>query len=54
MLVSSVCKLLNPLEQDLMHEIPAENAPESLIMQSDLLSGGLEPHLYCLLEEKYL
>ena len=52
-LLSNVCKLLNP------HEIQEDNcvgkdSPEALIMQSDLFSGGLEPHLYCIFEDSDL
>ena len=49
-LISNVCKLLNPI--DLKEDnCVGKDSPEALIMQSDLFSGGLEPHLYCIFED---
>ena len=48
-LISNVCKLLNPIELQDDNRV-GEDSPEALIMQSDLFSGGLEPHLYCIFE----
>ena len=46
-IISRVCKLLEPVKEGDIDQ-PHHSSPEALIMQSDLLSGGLEPHLFCL------
>ena len=52
-LAAHVCKLLKPVEVSEENQ-PSQDSPEALIMQSDLLSGGLENHLYCILDESDL
>ena len=49
-LISNVCKLLNLIDLKDGDRVD-KNSPEALIMQSDLFSGGLEPHLFCVFEE---
>ena len=49
-LISNVCKLLNPINLQDKGNSVGEDSPEALIMQSDLFSGGLEPHLYSIFE----
>lgn len=49
-IIGRVCKLLEPVK-DSDVEQPYHDSPEALIMQSDLLSGGLEPHLFCLFKD---
>ena len=44
MIIGRVCKLLEPVKDSDIDQ-PSHNSPEALIMQSDLLSGGVEPHL---------
>ena len=42
---------MKPAELSDIYE-PAEDSPEAMIVKSDLISGGLEPYLYCLLDEQ--
>ena len=53
-LISNVCKLLRPIDLQEEGNRVGEESPEALIMQSDLFSGGLEPHLYCIFEDNDL
>ena len=46
-------RLLKPVELAAKDQ-PSSDSTEARIMQSDLLSGGLEPHLFHLLEENEL
>ena len=52
-LISNVCKLLNPIDLREDNNV-GKDSPEASIMQSDLFSGGLEPHLYCIFEDSDL
>ena len=48
-LFSQVRALERPAELP-ADERPEEDSPEAMIMRSDLMSGGLEPHLFSRLE----
>ena len=46
-LLFRVHDLLKPIETgDGIEDLPDEDSPEAQIMQSELLSGGPEPHFY--------